>query len=802
MVALAAVVAGTAQPASAALTDPDPSQNPCISNSTFSLTASRSSVVWGQFVVLDATMNAAPGTAGCTFMPTNTFINFIDAQSGMSYTEPFSLGHGDTLIPPATGRYDLVVINSAQVYHVASVGVQVSFPKVANHPFARITPHIPDQAATFEQIVQQDDARVYIQGDVNLDLSGMADIRVHPDVQIIGERDASHPNGPRLFTTTFPDSLLLVGIPNAHSDNVRITGIRFDGMEPPDPCDSAGAEHPDSNALEIYASTGVQVDHNEFHSWRGTAVGVQDSDEEPTDTPQDRLNTTTGRSGVWVHDNYIHDNQHPTVCSDINPLASDGHGGGYGVDASHGGFPYIEGNMFSDNRHSIAGGGENGSGYTLAGNLFLNPGVDDKKVITNYNHQIDMHGNDTCPDWPIKGESWNCGQGGVYMEVENNTVVGFTAAAIQLRGRPTNVDTYTPGVPNHYGMYVHDNTFNQCESCALTQTFDSNGLFNGPGNTFVDPNTQLAFASSFSDPSSAGPFCDFDGDGTQDAFRGPSGTFWYHSSRFGRWVYMTTNNVSGSLSFGDVNGDGLCDVSNAQGVVYLMPPLFESFPLNAPVPNLSGMTQAAAVDAIAAAGLQLDTVHTVVSLNPAGTVTDQSLAAGTNAQAGSLVLLTVSAGGVVLPNLTGMSEATARTTLANAGLVAGTVTHDLTNATPGTVYTQNPAAGTSGTFVIVAPGSTVGFGVSLGQAFVPYILGDTDADARQAIASAGLSVGSVSSTNNCIDPFTVQTQHPGSGARVAPGSTVNYTVSTCSGGGGGSSGGGGGGSGGGPILPK
>src|SRR5262249_62050018 len=98
------------------------------------------------------------------------------------YDEPF--GYTQTLIPPATGHYDLVVINSAQVYHVASASVHVAFPVLGIHPFARITPNIPDEAATFEQIVQQDNARVYIQGDVNLDLSGMADIRVHPGVQI------------------------------------------------------------------------------------------------------------------------------------------------------------------------------------------------------------------------------------------------------------------------------------------------------------------------------------------------------------------------------------------------------------------------------------------------------------------------------------------------------------------------------------------------------------------------------------------------------------------------------------------
>src|SRR6185436_13082557 len=96
----------------------------------------------------------------------------------------------DTLYPPGTGRYDLVVTIPGQLRaSVASVPMSVSFPKVDGHPFARILPHEPDQAVTFEQAVQQPNARVYIQGDVNLDLSGMQFIHVAAGVQIIGERD-------------------------------------------------------------------------------------------------------------------------------------------------------------------------------------------------------------------------------------------------------------------------------------------------------------------------------------------------------------------------------------------------------------------------------------------------------------------------------------------------------------------------------------------------------------------------------------------------------------------------------------
>jgi len=798
---LAAVTVVGSGVRSASAIPTDPSDNPCISDSTFGLTISRPSVVWGQSVVLTATENAAP-VANCSFTAANSFIQFTDKQSNVTYSEPFSFS--DKLIPPATGRYDLVVVNNANVYHVASVDVTLSaFPVVAGHPYARIIPGTGsgDQAATFEQAVQQPGARVYIQGDVNLDLSGMANIHVARDVQIIGERNASHPRGPRLFTTTFPANLLLIGDPDQQTtaNDVRITGIVLDGGEPSDPCESAGDGVPGSNGITVYASQHVQIDHSELFHWRGAAISVQDNDDVPGQSlpsgqPHDAISRSIGKAGVWVYSNYIHDNQHPTFCG---VFGDSGLGLGYGVVVSQGGFPLIQGNVFDSDRHAIAGHGSNGDGYTAVGNLFLKPGLNKWRLSNYLNPPIDMHGLQTCPN--LDG-SWNCGQGGLYMEVANNIVVGDgsdppDASAIKLRGRPTNTDV--DGV----GMFVHDNVFNGPQSGMLIETLSTDGMVVGPGNAFVPAGAQRSFALAFSDPSSQGPSCDFDGDGTSDAFRNSAGTFWYYSSRVNHWVYMTTNNVTDSLRFADSDGDRLCDVYNTHGVVYRMPPSFESFPLFTTVPSLNGMTQATAEDAIAAAGLKLDTVVRVVSLNAVGSVVNQSLPPGSGAQAGSLVVLTVSAGGVILPNLTGLTEANARSALANAGLTAGTVTHDMNSATRGTVYTQDPAAGASGSFVLVAPGAAVSFGVSLGSASVPNVVGDTDSQARQAIANAGLTVGRVSHVNNCVDTGTVQTQNPLEGVSATPGSGVNYTLSTCTGTGSGP-GGGGGGSGGGPILPK
>jgi len=176
--------------------------------------------------------------------------------------------------------------------------------------------------------VQQPNARVYVQGDVNLDLSGMSNIHVARGVQIIGERNVFHPHGPRLFTTTFPGRLLMIGDEDtqASAEDVRITGVILDGGAPSDPCASAGSGVPGSDGIYVYASQHVQIDHSELFHWRGASIIVKDNDEVPASAlpagqPSDAIGRYSGAAGVWVYSNYIHDNQHPTYCG-LNPIGS------------------------------------------------------------------------------------------------------------------------------------------------------------------------------------------------------------------------------------------------------------------------------------------------------------------------------------------------------------------------------------------------------------------------------------------------------------------------------------------------
>jgi hypothetical protein len=148
------------------------------------------------------------------------------------------------------------------------------------------------------------------------------------------------------------------------------------------------------------------------------------------------------------------------------------------------------------------------------------------------------------------------------------------------------------------------------------------------------------------------------------------------------------------------------------------------------VPNVVGLTQAAATTAIQNAGLVAGTVTQASSaIVPAGKVISENPAAGTSVAPGSSVNLVVSTGPapVNVPNVVGLTQAAATTAIQNAGLVAGTVTQASSAIVPaGKVISENPAAGTS-----LAPGSSVNLVVSTGPAF-------TDVTALVTITRSGL----------------------------------------------------------------
>jgi PASTA domain len=145
-------------------------------------------------------------------------------------------------------------------------------------------------------------------------------------------------------------------------------------------------------------------------------------------------------------------------------------------------------------------------------------------------------------------------------------------------------------------------------------------------------------------------------------------------------------------------------------------------------------------------------------------------------------------------NVIGATTSQATATLQAQGFVVQT-TGQVNPAPAGTVFAQNAPSGT-----VEPTGSLVYLTVSLGSGVVPDVRSYDQASAVQRIVDSGLSVGTISSTNTCVDPGTVQSQQPSAGITVALGTPVNIAVSTCTNTGGG--GGPGGGNGGGGPQPK
>jgi hypothetical protein len=478
--------------------------------------------------------------------------------------------------------------NSDLTWHLADRTVKVSMPvPQPDGTQVTITDDSPASRVTFVSAVMAPNAIVRVSGNVNLNLSNLEDIPVAAGVQILGDRSVI-PVGPRLFTTTIPKTLLKIG---DGSDGVRISGIRLEGGESDDPFSAVGPL--DSDGIGVYASQHVEIDHNEIYHWRGAGVNVHDGNNADDPTYLGRLNQDTvddNTRNVWVHDNYVHHNQHPSADTCID---GGGHAGGYGVEAADGAYVKIERNIFDWNRHSIAGDGKSGTGYVARDNLILaNGGVHFKCIqpdgslwalATNpfagiqyvvsqvldggniyHTHAIDMHAVGNCKNGIFVGDlnqfgDHNCGQAGEYMDIEYNTVLYTAGNGIHLRGTPVRAQS-SPGTAK-FGMDVKNNVF-------AHSVHDGGFLFHGAmlqNETGLNDLGNTLGLNTFNDRKS----CDFDADGTADPFIATGVTWWYAASRLGgRWTYLNRSPKRVSdVTLADVNGDGMCDVT-ADGTAF------------------------------------------------------------------------------------------------------------------------------------------------------------------------------------------------------------------------------------------
>lgn len=201
------------------------------------------------------------------------------------------------------------------------------------------------------------------------------------------------------------------------------------------------------------------------------------------------------------------------------------------------------------------------------------------------------------------------------------------------------------------------------------------------------------------------------------------------------------------------------------------------------VPDVTGLSRAAAVSVLAAAGLVPGPVTEEHSDTvPLDRVIRQTPLAGAQVPPGTPVGLVLSLGpapqGVAVPRVVGLTRSAAEAALGAAGLAAGAVTEAYHPTAPaGQVIGQTPGAGQR-----VPAGTAVDLVLSKGAdpatVTVPDVARLPRAAAEAALGAAGLAVGAVTETHSGLVPAgAVVRQDPPAGVLAAPGTAVALAVS-------------------------
>ena len=196
------------------------------------------------------------------------------------------------------------------------------------------------------------------------------------------------------------------------------------------------------------------------------------------------------------------------------------------------------------------------------------------------------------------------------------------------------------------------------------------------------------------------------------------------------------------------------------------------------VPDLRGMTLEEASNTITANGLLVGEVTEEFSTDvPEGQVIDQSPAPGERVDTEWAVTLVISKGeeSVLVPDVSGMSESDAFSTIRKAGLQIGSVRRVFTrDFAKGIAITTEPTAG-----VAVAIGGSVDLVVSDGieTKALPNVVGKSSKQAKDELEEGGFKVKVVEEYSNDVRKGFVISQDPDSGVVAQTGSTVTLHVS-------------------------
>jgi beta-lactam-binding protein with PASTA domain len=217
-------------------------------------------------------------------------------------------------------------------------------------------------------------------------------------------------------------------------------------------------------------------------------------------------------------------------------------------------------------------------------------------------------------------------------------------------------------------------------------------------------------------------------------------------------------------------------------------------PVSTGVPGVVGLPVAEAFVRLQAAGFKGKTTK-LASNRPKDTVLRQTPAAGTRAEKGATVLLTISKGGqtVAVPRVVGLTEALATAKLDGLGFRTS-VSRVASTKPSGLVVSQEPAQGMK-----AAKGSVVGINVSQGPPTttetgtttttttpktgglaVPKVVGMSQREALARLDRAGLRVDSFPVASSRPRGLVVS-QRPAGGTRAPPRTVVRISVALGSG---------------------
>jgi len=210
-------------------------------------------------------------------------------------------------------------------------------------------------------------------------------------------------------------------------------------------------------------------------------------------------------------------------------------------------------------------------------------------------------------------------------------------------------------------------------------------------------------------------------------------------------------------------------------VLFIFPP--GAPPVNAPVPDVLGLSFDEASTRLSAAGFsgaRGESRYNVSS--PRSTVLEQTPAAGMSEPKGTKIILDISAGQrrATVPNVVGLDRRQAAAALDKVGLEVGDVVERESPLPRDEVLSTSPTAGTA----MILP-SGVSLTISSGPATisVPFVVGQPFAAARTALEQVGLTATStVDSTSNQASG-TVTRQAPTEGTPVGAGTMIRLSVS-------------------------